>query len=157
MYYAVSKLDADKFANLDFVMNFGITSEYKVKCAKTPPTIKGSFSQPSSPMEALTLRLKTASLQRRQHSCSSSFTTTSTGPTRSCTRHSSLTIKIRSTKTCLLISREVPAWRSTQVSRKGKLKWSRRRNPRALFSKSRTSSQMPTSCELACRSRNQSM
>lgn len=30
MYYAVSKLDADKFANLDFVMNFGITGEYKV-------------------------------------------------------------------------------------------------------------------------------
>ena len=30
MYYAVSKLDADKFANLDFVMNFGITSEIKV-------------------------------------------------------------------------------------------------------------------------------
>ena len=30
MYYAVSKLDADRFANLDFVMNFGITSEIKV-------------------------------------------------------------------------------------------------------------------------------
>lgn len=30
MYYAVSKLDADRFANLDFVMNFGITSEFKV-------------------------------------------------------------------------------------------------------------------------------
>lgn len=30
MYYAVSRLDADKFANLDFVMNFGITAEYKV-------------------------------------------------------------------------------------------------------------------------------
>lgn len=30
MYYAVSKLDADKFANLDFVMNFGITAEIKV-------------------------------------------------------------------------------------------------------------------------------
>ena len=29
MYYAVSKLDADRFAVLDFVMNFGITSEYK--------------------------------------------------------------------------------------------------------------------------------
>jgi hypothetical protein len=30
MYFAVSKLDADRFANLDFVMNFGISSEYKV-------------------------------------------------------------------------------------------------------------------------------
>ena len=30
MYYAVSKLDADRFANLDFVMNFGITGEWKV-------------------------------------------------------------------------------------------------------------------------------
>ena len=30
MYYAVSKLDADKFVNLDFVMNFGITAETKV-------------------------------------------------------------------------------------------------------------------------------
>ena len=30
MYYAVSKLDADKFANLSFVMNFGITAEIKV-------------------------------------------------------------------------------------------------------------------------------
>jgi hypothetical protein len=30
MYFAVSKLDADKFANLDFVMNFGITAEIKV-------------------------------------------------------------------------------------------------------------------------------
>lgn len=30
MYYAVSKLDADKFVNLDFVMNFGITAEVKV-------------------------------------------------------------------------------------------------------------------------------
>lgn len=30
MYYAVSKLDADRFANLDFVMNFGISSEFKV-------------------------------------------------------------------------------------------------------------------------------
>ena len=29
MYYAVSKLDADRFAMLDFVMNFGITAEYK--------------------------------------------------------------------------------------------------------------------------------
>ena len=29
MYYAVSKLDADRFAILDFTMNFGITSEYK--------------------------------------------------------------------------------------------------------------------------------
>lgn len=29
MYFAVSKLDADRFANLDFVMNFGITAEYK--------------------------------------------------------------------------------------------------------------------------------
>ena len=30
MYYAVSKLDADRFANLDFVMNFGISAEIKV-------------------------------------------------------------------------------------------------------------------------------
>jgi len=30
MYYAVSRLDADKFANLDFIMNFGVTAEYKV-------------------------------------------------------------------------------------------------------------------------------
>lgn len=30
MYYAVSKLDADKFVNLDFVLNFGITAEYKI-------------------------------------------------------------------------------------------------------------------------------
>lgn len=30
MYYAVSKLDADKFVNLSFVMNFGITAEIKV-------------------------------------------------------------------------------------------------------------------------------
>lgn len=30
MYYAVSKLDADRFANLDFVMNFGITAETKI-------------------------------------------------------------------------------------------------------------------------------
>ncbi len=30
MYFAVSKLDADRFANLDFVMNFGITAEYKI-------------------------------------------------------------------------------------------------------------------------------
>ena len=30
MYYAVSKLDADRFANLDFVMNFGISAEVKV-------------------------------------------------------------------------------------------------------------------------------
>ena len=30
MYYAVSELDAEKVANLDFVMNFGITAEIKV-------------------------------------------------------------------------------------------------------------------------------
>ena len=30
MYYAVSKLDADRFCSLDFVMNFGITPEIKV-------------------------------------------------------------------------------------------------------------------------------
>lgn len=30
MYFAVSKLDADRFANLDFVMNFGITAEFKI-------------------------------------------------------------------------------------------------------------------------------
>jgi len=30
MYYAVNKLDADKFANLDFVMNFGVLAETKV-------------------------------------------------------------------------------------------------------------------------------
>jgi hypothetical protein len=30
MYFAVGKLDADRFANLDFVMNFGIGGEYKV-------------------------------------------------------------------------------------------------------------------------------
>ena len=30
MYVVVSKLDAERFANLDFVMNFGITSEIKV-------------------------------------------------------------------------------------------------------------------------------
>ena len=30
MYFAVSKLDADRFANLDFVMNFGISAEIKV-------------------------------------------------------------------------------------------------------------------------------
>jgi len=30
MYYAVSKLDADRFASLDFVMNFGISSEFKI-------------------------------------------------------------------------------------------------------------------------------
>ena len=29
MYFAVSKLDADRFAKLDFVMNFGIGQEYK--------------------------------------------------------------------------------------------------------------------------------
>ena len=30
MYFAVSKLDADRFANLVFVMNFGISSVYMV-------------------------------------------------------------------------------------------------------------------------------
>ena len=30
MYYAVSKLDADRFCKLDFVMNFGITPEIKI-------------------------------------------------------------------------------------------------------------------------------
>ena len=30
MYVIVSKLDAERFANLDFTMNFGITSEIKV-------------------------------------------------------------------------------------------------------------------------------
>lgn len=29
MYFAVSKLDADRFAKLEFVMNFGVSSEYK--------------------------------------------------------------------------------------------------------------------------------
>ena len=29
MYYAISKLDADKFANLDFTLNFGITPDVK--------------------------------------------------------------------------------------------------------------------------------
>ena len=30
MYYAVSKLDAMKYVELDFMMNFGITAETKV-------------------------------------------------------------------------------------------------------------------------------
>ena len=29
MYYAISKLDADKFSNLDFTLNFGITPDVK--------------------------------------------------------------------------------------------------------------------------------
>lgn len=29
MYYAISKLEADKFANLDFTLNFGITPDVK--------------------------------------------------------------------------------------------------------------------------------
>lgn len=31
MYFAISKLDADKFANLDFTLNFGISSEVRAK------------------------------------------------------------------------------------------------------------------------------
>ena len=35
MYYAIARLDADKFANLDFTLNFGISPDIKARYVET--------------------------------------------------------------------------------------------------------------------------